>query len=356
MTNLVSLHQAPLHERLNLLLDESFHTRDDVWLAHAVQTAINLEFATVPPYLCALWSIVDDTHIAARFLRNVVQEEMLHFSLMCNLLTALGHTPAIADAGSVPNYPGHLPGDIAADVEVWLGGLEPQLLQQFIDIEKPAYPVAFAESTQSAPFSARNKNHGGYATIGAFYDAILDCLIEVQPQFRTERQLSGPLAPMVIHDLSGARDAIELIKHQGEGSAFDPDVPHTENLAHYYRFLSIQHNQEVISITHNEKGEVIPKFGGDPWPPTEVWPVAKVPAGGYRNDNVPNEVGRLLHTFDTQYTDLLNYLQAAWEQGNQGLLVHSFEVMFKLTSIGRELMLWEREDGTRYGPNFQFLD
>src|SRR5262245_57028318 len=48
------------------------------WLQNALQSAITLEFATLPPYLTALWSIKNETDPVAISIREVVQEEMQH--------------------------------------------------------------------------------------------------------------------------------------------------------------------------------------------------------------------------------------------------------------------------------------
>ena len=69
--------------------------RDIKWLRKMLRNAIKLEHSTIPPYLCAYWSIKDhhfrgDT---ATQLRHIALEEMTHMSLVANLLTAVGETP-----------------------------------------------------------------------------------------------------------------------------------------------------------------------------------------------------------------------------------------------------------------------
>jgi hypothetical protein len=74
-------------------------------LQDALQTAMQLEFATIPPYLCAQWSINSDPSGVGDMIRNVVIQEMFHFALAGNMLTAIKGTPQIANAGFVPSYP-----------------------------------------------------------------------------------------------------------------------------------------------------------------------------------------------------------------------------------------------------------
>ena len=47
----------------------------------------------------------------------------------------------------------------------------------------------------------------GYKTIGAFYDAILREFRAIKPELSTERQISGPLAHMMMVDLAGVTAA-----------------------------------------------------------------------------------------------------------------------------------------------------
>ena len=101
------------------------HALDDrctlAWLRKALQSAVTLEFATLPPYLTALWSIKDEMHPAAISIREAVQEEMQHMGYVCNMLKAIGETPRIA--GNVPTYPAiGLPGDVMPDLVVEIDG------------------------------------------------------------------------------------------------------------------------------------------------------------------------------------------------------------------------------------------
>src|SRR5215470_9329893 len=87
------------------------------WLKTSLQAAIELELSTLPPYLCAMWSIRDPTSpsggTAYNLIDSVVRQEMIHLGFVCNLLTAIGGTPRIAE-GYEKNivYPGPLPGNV----------------------------------------------------------------------------------------------------------------------------------------------------------------------------------------------------------------------------------------------------
>jgi Ferritin-like len=82
-------------------------------LMAALQTAMQLEFSTIPPYLCAEWSIDynNDPNNVMSMIHGVVIQEMYHFALAGNMLSAIGGVPAIANASFMPGYPTHtLPG------------------------------------------------------------------------------------------------------------------------------------------------------------------------------------------------------------------------------------------------------
>jgi Ferritin-like len=60
-----------------------------------LSVAMQLEHATIPPYLLALYTIHPDTNLeATRILRTVVVEEMLHLTLAANICAAISGAPA----------------------------------------------------------------------------------------------------------------------------------------------------------------------------------------------------------------------------------------------------------------------
>ena len=68
---------------------------------------MQLEHATIPPYLTALYSIIPGTNSDAfHVLRVVAVEEMLHLTLVANVLNAVGGVPDLTAAGFRPALPG----------------------------------------------------------------------------------------------------------------------------------------------------------------------------------------------------------------------------------------------------------
>ena len=70
-----------------------------------LQTAIELEWSTIPPYMVAILSMkLTANREAANLIRGVMMEEMLHMALVANVLNAVGGTVHIGP-DNVPSYP-----------------------------------------------------------------------------------------------------------------------------------------------------------------------------------------------------------------------------------------------------------
>ncbi len=336
-----SLSEMHCLDRIHPLLQRPELQRGREWLELALQSAVSVEFSTIPPYLSALWSIKDQTHPVAASIRNVVQEEMLHMALACNMLTAIGCVPRINDPQMVPSYPGSLPGGVHPELVVRLAGLSDDSLDTFIAIEAP--------SKGDRPQTPEQGK--GYKTIGAFYQAILGEFRKIKPELSTERQVAGPLAYIVMADLDAVKAGIDLILDQGEGSEASPEVKRTHELAHYYRFLEIRHRRRLSGF---DRGQ--PIFEGEPVELPAAWPMAVVPKGGYLQKDVPAHVWTMINGFDETFTQLLDQLQVVWEHGDQAALVHAIEMMFGLSEQARHLMSIEIGEGLgNYGPCFRVL-
>src|SRR5437870_3766490 len=79
-------------------------------LRQHLQWSIELEHATLPPYLCALYSIQEGHNAeAAEVVQSVFLEEMLHLTLAANILNAVGGSPQLDTPGILPTYPTYLP-------------------------------------------------------------------------------------------------------------------------------------------------------------------------------------------------------------------------------------------------------
>ena len=87
-------------------------------LREDLQTALEIEHATIPPYMTALATLKPGINDDIRHrLREVFIQEMFHLTLVANILNAVGGKPTLNDPGFIPGYPSALP-----------GGLHPKLI------------------------------------------------------------------------------------------------------------------------------------------------------------------------------------------------------------------------------------
>ena len=326
LTTIAEMVQAPDH--------------DLAWLLDALQIAIQIELATLPPYLAAYWTIRDSSDPVAASVMEVSSEEMLHFGLACNLLSAIDGTPLIADSSVVPNFPCPLPGGVRPGLIVSLRKLDKEQAQIFMEIE---YPQAGLITAVAAP----------PVTIGEFYGSILAAFKDLNPTLSTQLQIDqsfefGEL--FKVDSLSAVERAIELVKLQGEGSNTSPEEA-SGDLAHYYRFGEIHHEKKYVKDVAGNWG-----YNGENFPIPDVHPMADIPAGGYRQGDVPDPtVWELIQRFDHQYSEMLRLLQMAWT--NDGaILEFAVHQMLAMGATGRELVTIPRPDGRgNYGPCFRYV-
>ncbi|NMO34786.1 hypothetical protein HG826_14605 [Streptomyces sp. GMY01] len=310
--------------------------RDIDWLRAALHVAVEIEFATIPPYLCGWWSVRNRKTDAARLIRRIVSDEMYHLGIVCNLLAALGGRPRIKEAA--PVYPGPLPGGVHPGITVYLSGLTRELVRDvMMAIEAPAAPLT-------------GRAHDAMS-IGLFYDELLKAFRALAPELSTERQLHERIGEDTLRPVGSAADvehAIEIIKDQGEGTARSPsDGQEDGHIAHYYAFAEIHHGRRL----RETDGEW--RFTGAPVPFPDTRPMARVPAGGW--DRPPAGARRLLDDFDTTYTRLLEALDTAWAEGDRHSLRTAVRHMRRLETPAVELMETPIPGATdqTYGPQFR---
>lgn len=309
-------------------------------LKQALRAAIRLEFATVPPYLCALWSIIDQAHPVAKVVRAVAHEEMLHVALLCNLLSALGERPVLTGDG-VPRFPGPLPGGVHPELEISLLGYGPEALDIFMEIERPeeAFPIE-GEPDQDWPAED--------TTIGEFYSAILELFEKILPPLDPRHQIAGPFVWFVLTKADDVRKAINLIMTQGEGSRGRPFSRDPRYLSHYYRFKSLALSVELI---WDEESKTLKK--GEAIVQPSVFTLAPAFPLGY-GQAAPRELREANDRFEASYSQLLRLLEEAWKDGGHKSYVAALEHMFELTDIAQAMMRIATPDGRGYCPAFLY--
>jgi len=318
--------------------------QDIGWLKNALQTAVQLEFATIPIYLCAAWSITDTTDPARNTILGIVQEEMLHMGLACNMLSAIGGTADICSANSVPVYPGTLPGGIHPGMTAALRRLTPATLDVFMAIENPKVPVV--ADTAFSEYSS---------TIGEFYTKIWSVFKRLKPKLTASGQVESLLGLFPMHSLEDVDTAINEIIHQGSGTPSSPMNDKGNGLAHYYLLAELHHGRRLVQ---NAGG--VWDFQGDVVLFPSVYPMADIPVGGYLQQDVPDVVWKSIQSFDQCYSAMLKNLNAALTSGNQHNLAESIAQMRELTDIGVDLMkqpISEENPGYgNYGPCFRLVE
>lgn len=335
-------------------------------LRKALQTAIELEHSTIPPYLTANFTLYGDKNAyISNLIGSIVGEEMLHLSIACNLLNAIDGHPVINKPDFVPNYPGHLPGTVESSLIVGLKPFSMEVVKDtFMVIEQPENPTVYLSNTAEA----------SQVTIGQFYEAIKAnmILLEKEADKSGKTIFTGSLDHQLtyakffpekllfpIKNIDDAVRAIAIIVDQGEGTTNDPfvspnDEPDgVEELAHYFRFEEITKGRTLIKDPQAPKGY---SFSGEeiPFDPKSVanmWPNPSM--NDYPVDSVAFSYSKF---FNYTYTSLLNSLHRTFN-GETEQIDAAMGLMFALRLYALKLLKTPDPNHPGYmaGPSFEFV-
>jgi CDGSH-type Zn-finger protein/uncharacterized Fe-S cluster protein YjdI len=238
-------------------------------LFYLLVEAAEFEHSVMCTYLYALWSLKRDTaegvtpaELAAidgwrRSLRQVALEEMLHLSLVNNLLAATGASPHLWR----PEFPVRS-GWFPADVVMRLAPFCDETIDHFMYIERPEGITlrdgAGFDHPDHHPRAARpellSPTPRDYVSQGQLYHSVLRGLGRLVEEIGDENVFVGHGEAQVgnaefgmpglfkIGDLKSARRAVEEIVQQGEGAP-----AHREG-SHYQRFAAIK--DELARLRH----------------------------------------------------------------------------------------------------------
>lgn len=322
---------------------------DPTAVISALQSAVELEHATIPLYLYALYSLNPAKNPAiVEIVQSVVIEEMLHMSLTSNVLNALGGDSQIDQPGFIPTYPGPLPGSVESQLKVHLAPFSMAQLQTFLTIEQPEDPPVYPASVASDEI-----------TIGEFYAAIFIALAALgDGAFANppRNQIGPDLMPecVVVTDVVSAQAALAIIVQQGEGTANSPEEGVGGQVAHYFRFMQIQKGALLVP----EPGQTPPwSYTGAPvvFDPTGVYPVQTDPnappnaygAGtieAFANDN-----------FNYTHTSFLFALDALLSGQNTDAQMNvALGLMMSLKGQAKAMMSGIPDCTVFTGPSFQY--
>ena len=327
-------------------------------LKQSLQEAIALEHFTIPPYLCALYSLIDGksgpNREAYQIIRSVVMEEMLHMLLAANILNAIDGEPKICDPRLLPKYPSPLRHS-QIGFEVGLLKFSKDSVNTFLRIERPAEQIV-----QPDP--------GKFWSIGQFYEAVREAFqrlhkeaLETNPkglftgneakQVKFYYGGGGTLRP--IYNIEDAMFAIDEIVGQGEGIdgtiedgiLFGGDI----EIAHYFRFNEIFCERRYCRSDRPDASPTGKPLTVD-WnavynmvPNPKMSTFAGFPA-----------VQQKVKEFNRTYTHLLRTLERACN-GHPKELLNLTPLMYELANRAPELMQIEVGNGQTAGPSFEFV-
>jgi hypothetical protein len=339
-------------------------------LQRYLYAAMQLEHATIPPYLTALYSIRPGSNSDAfHVLRVVAVEEMLHLTLAANVLNAIGGTPDLSAPDFVPTYPAFLP-DGENDFEVNRQRLCPESLETFLKIERPR--EAPNEETRVLKREHRGRKMLAaapeepamrYYSIGEFYKEIErgirhlekekaaagESLFVGDParQITPEYYYSGGGEVVPVTDVKSACAALRLIAEQGEGvGGRIYDVG--DELAHYYRFKQLLHGRYYLDgdEPNDPTGPPLDVDWDAVYPLKKNASLADFPEG--------SDLHAAALAFNASYADFLELLTRAYT-GQPELLVEAVVDMFRLREQMTQLMRNPIPglDGVNAGPTFE---
>jgi len=236
-------------------------------LTYLLSQAAELEHGLMCEYLYASFSLKSTAGPGLRsdqlaaverwrgMILGIAGQEMLHWAMVQNLLTAVGSAPFVSRPHMPHQARGYPPG-----VQVRLLPFGEAALQHFVYLERPeGMEGTDAEGFQPAgppPAPMRPEEiiprGQDFATVGHLYRSIERGLAHLADKFGEDRLFIGPAFQQAdettfgwpdlrpITDLAGANRAIERIVEQGEGARGD-----WAN-AHYGRFLTVLDDYRAI--------------------------------------------------------------------------------------------------------------
>lgn len=332
----------------------SIRTLDE--LKEFLHRAMQLEHATIPPYLTALYSIKPGVNQAAtQVLRVIVVEEMLHLTIAANILNAVGGTPDLVRPGFVVSYPTPLP-DGETDFEVSIQAFSREALTTFLKIERPArrpqhlVGKGLIERKTSPHTTAlgshpRHENLHFYS-IGEFYSTIAEGIEYLESeahragttiftgdrsrQITSEYYYSGGGELFPVTDLKSALEAIELVIEQGEGDGGGIYDDSDHELAHYYRF------DELVKGRYYQKGD---QPGHPTGPQLQVdWEGAYPIKPNLKVADIDGlELREAATAFNKRYGEFLELLTRSYN-GQPSLLLEAVPMMFEFRNMILELI------------------
>lgn len=346
-------------------------------LGNLLHAALRLEFAVIPVYLSAGFSLGTRNSAIAQLLIRVAIEEMLHFTVVANTLNAIGIPPDVK--GAVPTFPFDLD-VIEPPLRMELRSFSPDLVRDlFLRIETPEDPIEFKLLAAAAVAQPR--------TVGEFYEGIIDIfeadtipgLFDVDPANLNVPVIPDPPSFQEIayrdDDDNGKypipasidfriTDRASVIRHlkwvvdQGEGtSRSDTNPIDTSGLpAHYYRFVSILEGRYLVEDEAAEGG--FSYSGGSlSFDPADVHESDPNPKAADYTEH--NRLFQSMNRFNSTYSAMIDALSVAFgsrdETAAKAAYVRSIGSMRRMHSTMAPAIYREAgQAGVKAGVPFEY--
>jgi len=340
-------------------------------LFNNLQTAIELEHSTIPPYLTAFFTINQETNeFAWNTIRSVVMEEMLHMSLACNIMNAVNGSPSIDDPKFIPEYPAEL-NFADRKFDVGIIKFSEAAIQTFMEIEKPEEEKLKVKGEDFKKLMAPiNINEH---TIGEFYEVIKEQLISLVDQYGEDSVFNGDQKKQMsskeyygsggklieVVDLKSAIFAIDIIVEQGEGasnSVYDGDNEYfgqDSEVAHYFRFNEIYVGKKYKKNDKPNK----PPTG----PPVSIrYGAAKNMIDNPKAKHFPEGSPARIKAdeFNQLYSYFLQLLHLTFN-GQPELMMKAVGMMYQMKYLAAELLNIKvplNKKGEVAGPPFEYIN
>lgn len=332
-------------------------------------TAMQIEHATIPPYLCAMYSMVEGYNVAAwETIRTVAIEEMLHMVLVANLRNAMEHDASfdLTSPGFVPEYPAYLP-ESDQSFTVVLAPFSEKALDIFVQIERPG------------DLHTPTGESDGYVSIGEFYNRLKEDLKAIVAEHGDDAVFCGDPARQInaawyfngggeivaVTDQSSALRAIRVIVNQGEGfnhnlySGDHEEFQEVQDLAHYYKFREIQAGRRYLPAD-----ATCGNLDGARGPSGETFTVdysakaVRHAVFNYNPADLDAPVQEMLLGFSQLYWQLLGACEEAFNGGGAAPLKKAHELMYVTKYKAEEIMNQplDYHSDSRTGPLFLHPD
>ncbi len=318
--------------------------RDRADLQLFLQAALTLEHLTIPPYLTAMYSVRAGTNRPAFYaIRGIVLEEMLHMTLVANLLNAVDGDPLVANSQFVMDYPALLP--FSRDkVPIALRHFGVDALETFLYIERPEYVA-------EPPGHPSVGEDDGWTSVGQFYATIREGVLRLTAELGEHELFRGDPARQVgprdfynsggevfaVTGLDSALKALRAIAEQGEGvsrTVYDSDdqlFGETRQPAHYFRFDEIRRQRAYGPHDTPASGPTGPAVDVG-W--REVHPID--PAAKVAHYPPGSAVRRAAERFNQVYARLLCVLESAFT-GDPAAIRTTVPTMLELRDLAERL-------------------